>query len=92
MSKYAIGLDFGTNSCRSLIVDISNGSELASHIFNYPSGEVGVIIDPSDPNLARQNPADYILGIEATIKGAIQKARETGKARTSKLTGLRIEN
>ncbi len=75
MSKYAIGLDYGTNSCRSLIVDISNGNELASHVFNYPSGEAGVIIEPSNPNLARQNPQDYIQGIEITIKEAIKKAK-----------------
>jgi len=74
MSKYAIGLDFGTNSCRSLIVDISNGSELSSHVFSYPSGEAGIILNQSIPNLARQNPADYITGIEITIKEAIKKA------------------
>lgn len=75
MRKYSIGLDFGTNSCRSLIVDLRDGSELASHVFNYPTGEAGVIIDPTDPNLARQNPADYILGIEFTITEAIKKAK-----------------
>lgn len=74
-SKYVIGLDFGTNSCRSLIVDVSDGKELASHVFEYPSGKDGVIVDSSDPNLARQNPADYILGIEATIIEALKKAR-----------------
>jgi len=65
MSKYSIGLDFGTNSCRSLIVDIADGKELASYVFSYPSGKDGVIIDNSDPNLARQNPADYLAGIES---------------------------
>jgi L-ribulokinase len=74
MSRYVIGLDFGTNSCRSLLVDAGSGRELASHVFPYPSGTDGVILDSSDPSLARQNPADYLLGIEATIRGAIQKA------------------
>jgi len=77
MNKYAIGLDFGTNSCRSLIVDVNDGSELASHVFPYPSGKDGVIVDPSDPNLARQNPADYLLGIEVTIKEAVKQAKKT---------------
>lgn len=77
MSKYAIGLDFGTNSCRSLIVDISNGNELASHVFSYPSGDAGVFTDPVDPNLARQNPADYVQGIEITIKEALVKATKS---------------
>ncbi len=75
MSKYIIGLDFGTNSCRSLIVDIANGKELASHVFPYPSGKDGVIVDSADPHLARQNPADYLLGIETTIKKALKKAK-----------------
>ena len=77
--KYSIGLDFGTNSCRSLIVDISNGNELASYVFAYPSGEAGVIIDASDPNLARQNPADYITGIEVCIIEAMKLINEKEK-------------
>jgi L-ribulokinase len=75
MSKYVIGLDFGTNSCRSLIIDVVDGKEVSSHVFSYPSGEAGVIIDRTDPNLARQNPADYIEGIEVTIREAIKTAR-----------------
>jgi L-ribulokinase len=75
MSKYVIGLDFGTNSCRSLIVDVANGKELASHVFPYPSGSDGVLIDANDPNFARQNPADYVEGIEATIIEALKKAK-----------------
>jgi L-ribulokinase len=80
MSAYAIGLDFGTNTCRSLLVDIATGKELASHVFAYPSGRHGVIEDPSDPNLARQNPADYLQGIESTINGAIRKAGSKKKS------------
>jgi L-ribulokinase len=76
MNKYVIGLDFGTNSCRSLLINVSDGKELSSYVFDYPSGEAGVIVDPADPNLARQNPADYIKGIEVTIKGAIKTAKE----------------
>jgi L-ribulokinase len=76
MSRYVIGLDFGTNSCRALIVDISDGSELATDVFPYPSGKDGVIIDASDPNLARQNPEDYLKGIEVSIRNAISSAKE----------------
>jgi L-ribulokinase len=76
MPHYAIGIDFGTNSCRSLLVNISNGKELASHIFPYPSGDSGVLTDSSDPNLARQNPADYLFGLVSAIKGAIHEGRE----------------
>ncbi len=79
MTKYAIGLDFGTNSCRSLIVDLADGKELASHVFNYPSGDAGIIVNPADPNQARQNPADYLQGIEITIKEAIRKAKSASQ-------------
>jgi L-ribulokinase len=92
MSKYAIGLDFGTNSCRSLIVDIENGNELSSHVFNYPSGESGVILNPRDPNLARQNPGDYLQGIEVTIKEAIKKAGTSDKNFSSgKIIGIGVD-
>ena len=54
--KYTLGLDFGTNSVRALIVDVRNGREVATAVFDYPTGEAGIILDPSDPNLARQHP------------------------------------
>lgn len=74
MKRYALGLDYGTNSCRSLIADLEDGSEVASHVFPYPSGKQGILLDPKDPNCARQNPQDYIDGFSA-IKEAIRKAR-----------------
>jgi L-ribulokinase len=80
MPPYVIGLDFGTNSCRSLLVDISTGKEVADHVFAYPSGTDGVILDPSEPNQARQNPADYVLGIEETIKDVIRKGKTVDRA------------
>src|SRR4051794_25798283 len=68
MAKLAIGLDYGTNSVRSLLVDTANGAELATATYNYPSGEAGILLDANDPNLARQNPADYVEGFFATVK------------------------
>ncbi len=76
MKKYAVGLDLGTNSCRSLIVDLENGNELASHVFSYPSGQDGVLLDPADPNVARQNPEDYFASLEGSIREAIRQARD----------------
>jgi L-ribulokinase len=80
MAPYVIGLDFGTNSCRSLLVDIANGREVAESVYPYPSGTDGVVLDSSDPNLARQNPADYLLAIEVTIKGALHEAKKADPA------------
>ncbi len=72
--SYVIGLDYGTNSVRCLIVNTANGEEVGTSIYEYESGESGIVLDASDHNVARQNPADYIRGIELTIKGAIAEA------------------
>ncbi len=76
---YTIGLDYGTNSVRCLIVNVKNGDEIAAFVFGYPSGKNGIIIDSSDANVARQNPADYIKGIEVSVKGAIAAAKKNDK-------------
>lgn len=75
MNRYAIGLDYGTNSCRSLLVDLDSGEELGSVVFPYPSGEMGVLVDPSDPNVARQNPQDHLDGLVAIVTGALAQAK-----------------
>jgi len=77
---YTIGLDYGTNSVRCLIVDVTNGNEVGSCVYEYETGEAGIILDPADHNLARQNPADYLKGIEVTVKAAIAKAKNAVKS------------
>ncbi len=72
--KYAIGLDYGTNSARAVIVDVQDGKEMGSSVFNYVHGDMGVVIDPKDPNLARQHPLDYLAGLESTITEALAQA------------------
>src|SRR5437660_9096168 len=71
---YALGLDYGTNSVRALIVNTANGREVATSVWNYLHGEQGVILS-RDPNLARQHPADYIIGAEITVKKALSAAK-----------------
>ncbi len=73
---FALGLDYGTNSCRSLLIDLSTGEELGSTVFAYPSGQLGILTDPKDPNVARQNPQDYLDGLGAIVTGAIAQARQ----------------
>ncbi len=74
--KLSIGIDYGTNSVRAIVVNCENGEELASEVFNYKRGHQGVIIDEKDANVARQSPLDYIEGLEKTVVGAIAKARQ----------------
>lgn len=76
MKRYSLGIDYGTNSCRSLLIDLDNGAEVGSTVFNYPSGEMGILLDEKNPHVARQNPQDYLDGLEAVTRGALQQARE----------------
>ena len=80
MKRYALGLDYGTNSCRSLLVDLDSGRELGSTVFPYPSGEMGILLDRNDPHVARQNPQDYLDGLVAIVKGAIALAKQADPA------------
>jgi len=75
-AKYAIGLDYGTNSVRTLIVNVANGKEVATAVWEYAHGHHGVIL-ARDPNLARQHPADYLEGAEITVKKALAVAKKT---------------
>jgi L-ribulokinase len=77
MNQYALGLDYGTNSVRSLLVDLSNGHEVGSAVFDYPSGEMGILLDPNNPHLARQHPQDYLDGLVAVARGALRQAADT---------------
>jgi L-ribulokinase len=69
-AKFVIGLDYGTNSVRALIVNTANGHEAAAAVWGYEHGAQGVVLG-RDPNLARQHPADYVQGAEITIKKAL---------------------
>jgi L-ribulokinase len=77
-NQYTIGLDYGTNSVRALIVNVANGAEVAAAVWTYAHGTQGVILG-RDPNLARQHPADYLQGAEVTIKHALATAKKTVK-------------
>jgi L-ribulokinase len=90
--KYTIGLDYGTNSVRCLIVNVTNGDEPGTAVYEYPTGEAGIILDAADHNLARQNPSDYLEGIEAAVKAAIAKAKKTDKGfDPTKIIGIGID-
>ena len=90
--KYTIGLDYGTNSVRCLIVNVTNGDEPGTAVYEYPTGEAGIILDAADHNLARQNPSDYLKGIEAAVKAAIARAKKTDKSfDATKIVGIGID-
>jgi len=89
--QFAIGVDYGTNSVRALVVDVADGAEVATHVYNYPSGHQGILLDPKDPNLARQNPADYIEGFFKSVKGALKAAQKTRGFRPEHVIGIGVD-
>ncbi len=71
--SFVIGVDFGTDSVRSIIIDASNGNEIASSVFYYPRWKDGLYCNPSI-NQFRQHPLDYMEGLETTIKDCLKRA------------------
>lgn len=71
--EYVIGVDFGTDSVRSLLVNANNGKEIATAVFFYPRWKQGRYCDPA-ANRFRQHPLDYIEGLEQTIRSCLQQA------------------
>lgn len=91
MAKFAIGVDYGTNSVRALIVDVANGREVGSSVWNYAHGEAGIVIDRRDPNVARQHPMDYLEGLLRTIKGALAEAGKVRGFSPKQVIGIGVD-
>lgn len=71
--KYTIGVDYGTDSVRAIIVDTYNGQEVGSAVAAYPRWKSGKYCNPA-MNQFRQHPLDYLEGLEFSIKEALAKA------------------
>ena len=91
MAKYSIGLDFGTNSVRALVVDAANGSEAGQAVVAYPSGNEGILLDPSDHNLARQSPLDYTATMEECLRTALRCASEKYPDAAQNVVGIGVD-
>jgi L-ribulokinase len=90
-NQYTIGLDYGTNTVRALIVNTTNGQEVGTAVWGYEHGTQGVILG-RDPNLARQHPADYVKGAEITIKQALAAAKKTVRGfNASQVVGIGVD-
>ncbi len=74
-NKYAIGLDYGTNSARALIVNIETGGEIITASQEYPGGENGIYYSEDNPLLARQYPGDYVTVLERILTKIVQRAK-----------------
>jgi L-ribulokinase len=71
-ASYVIGVDYGSDSVRTIIVNTANGEELASAVFYYPRWRKQLYCDMSG-NQFRQHPLDYVEGLEATIQECVLK-------------------
>lgn len=87
----ALGIDYGTNSVRALVVDCATGAELGSAVVDYPSGNQGILLDKNDHHLARQSPADYLFGLEKAILGALAQASGKPGFSPSGLIGIGVD-
>lgn len=72
MNKYVIGLDYGTDSARALVVNALTGEILASSVKYYPRWMKGLYCVPK-ANQWRQHPKDYLEVLEASVKEALAK-------------------
>lgn len=70
-AAYVIGIDFGTDSVRSVLIDAGNGAEVASSVYAYPRWRDGLYCDPSE-NRFRQHPFDYLDGLTNTVKACLR--------------------
>ena len=89
--RHTIGLDFGTNSVRALLVAAATGEEVATSVFDYPSGEKGVILDSRNPDLARQHPKDYLDGTVAVVRDVLAQAAERGDFSPEQVIGIGVD-
>ena len=91
MGKYSIGLDFGTNSVRALIADVAGGEEIATSVHDFSRGEAGVILDPNDPQVARQHPGEYLDGMAACVAATLAEAAGRPDFRPSDIIGIGVD-
>ena len=74
MKTYVIGLDYGTDSVRAILVDTKNGEELAAAVYDYPRWKKQAYCQASQQQF-RQHPLDHIEGMEHTIKAVVEKSQ-----------------
>lgn len=84
---FVLGLDYGSDSARAVLIDAADGSEAGVSVMNYPRWAKGMYCDPAK-NQFRQHPLDYIEVLEGTVKAACAQA---GADIVSKIKGIAID-
>jgi L-ribulokinase len=90
MAKYALGVDFGTESARALLVDVANGREVATHVVKYPHGVIGEAL-PTGPKLGKdwalQHPDDWVYTLAKSVRAVLKAS----KAKPEEVIGIGID-
>jgi L-ribulokinase len=89
--SYTLGLDYGTNSARALIVRCADGKEFGSCTVEYPSGHQGILLDAKDHNVARQSPLDYLHCLERATQGALAQAQRKRGFKAAHVVGIGVD-
>ena len=78
MAKYAIGVDFGTESGRAVLVDVADGREVATAVHAYANGVIDERLPGTDirlePDFALQDPNDYIEVFKRTVPAVLAQS------------------
>lgn len=88
MAKYAIGVDYGTESGRALLVDVRDGRELATAVHKYANGVIDRTLPGSkqklDYDFALQDPNDYLEVLKRTVPAVLK----SGKVKAADVIGI----
>mgnify|MGYP000918225885 FL=1 len=85
--KYVIGLDYGTDSVRTVVVNALNGEIVGTSVFEYPRWKKGLYCNPAI-NQFRQHPLDYIEGMEVSVREAL---RGLGRDVIDNIEGITVD-
>jgi L-ribulokinase len=86
-ARFVFGIDYGTDSVRSVLLNAMTGEETAASVFYYPRWKEGLHCNATQYQF-RQHPLDYLEGLETTIKDCLQKA---GKDIASNVAGISVD-
>ena len=89
--KFSLGIDFGSNSARALIIDVETGEEYGVGTSVYPGGDQGVYTSTTNPHVARQDPMSYVKSLEEATTEAVQQANERSDYSSDNLIGIGVD-
>lgn len=89
---FSIGIDFGTNSVRAIVVRCSDGKEFGLGVVDYPSGEQGILVDAGNDLLSRQSPRDYLFGLRRSVVQALEDAERNSDFSRDQVVGIGVDS